>query len=106
KLRHGDELTIGNHRYQVSWDDAAPQPRASLMKRELAAPVPAANPGEDDELLESCDDPVPLAEPVGLKMSVPPRLARPLKPPPAPEPDPLILPDDIPLAPAPESHTR
>src|SRR5262252_9187458 len=75
KLRHGDELTIGNHRYQVSWDDAAPQPHASLLKHELAATGAVADPGEDDEVLESCDDPVPLAEPLALKMPVPPRLA-------------------------------
>ncbi len=106
KLHHGDELTIGNHRYQVTWDDASPQPQANLMKRELAPVVPPT-PAEDDELLESCDDPVPLAEPVGLK-ELPP-LARPLKPPPGPDrdPEPLILPDDIPLAPASESgHLR
>jgi predicted component of type VI protein secretion system len=104
KLRNGDELTIGNHRYQVSWDDAAPQPQASLLRRELA-PAVAADPADDDELLESCDNPVPLAEPVALKMAVPPRLARPLKPPPEPVPEPLVLPDDIPLAPASESHS-
>jgi predicted component of type VI protein secretion system len=103
KLRHGDELTIGNHRYQVAWDDAAPQPKSNLMKRELAPAAPSAGPAEeDDELLEACDDPVPLAEPVGLK--VPPLFAKPLKPPPEPAPEPLILPDDIPLAPAPDSH--
>jgi predicted component of type VI protein secretion system len=99
KLRHGDELTVGNHRYLVSWDDAAPQVQADLMKKELA-PAP---PADDDALLEACDDPIPLAEPVALKLPVPP-LARPLKPPPQPEPEPLILPDDIPLAPTPDSH--
>jgi predicted component of type VI protein secretion system len=104
KLRHGDELTIGNNRYQVSWDDGAPQPEASLMKRELAPAVPPSNPGDDDELLESCDDPVPLAEPAVLKLPVPPPRARPLKPPPAPAGEPVILPDDIPLAPASGSH--
>jgi predicted component of type VI protein secretion system len=102
KLRHGDELTIGNHRYQVSWDDVAPQPKADLMKRELAPAVPAVSPPDDDELLESCDDPVPLSEAAGPK---PPPLARPLKPPPGGEPDPAILPDDISLAPAPESNS-
>jgi hypothetical protein len=64
---------------------------------------PDIKPADDDELLESCDDPVPLAEPVALKLPAPPLLAKPLKPP--PEPEPLILPDDIPLAPAPESHS-
>ncbi len=100
-LRHGDELTIGNHRYQVSWDDAAPHPHADLMKRELAPAVASVSPPDDDEVLESCDDPVPLAEPAGLKL--PPPRAKPLKPP--PEPEPHILPDDIPLAPAPESNS-
>jgi pSer/pThr/pTyr-binding forkhead associated (FHA) protein len=98
KLRHGDELTIGNHRYQVSWDDVAPQPQANLLKKELAPPERSASPVDDDELLEACDDPVPLAEPAAPKL--PPPMAKPLKPPPAPEPEPepLILPDDIPLA--------
>ena len=103
KLRHGDELTIGNHRYQLTWDEADPQPRANLMKRELAPAVQPDSPPDDDEVLESCDDPVPLAEPAGLKL--PPPLAKPLKPPPVVEPEPLILPDDIPLAPAPESNS-
>jgi hypothetical protein len=104
KLRHGDELTIGNHRYQVSWGDGTPHPQADLMRRELAPAVPPPGPADDDELLESCDDPVPLAEPVGLKASLPlPPLARPLKPPPPkPDPEPFILPEDIPLAS--ESH--
>jgi predicted component of type VI protein secretion system len=102
KLHHGDELTIGNHRYQVSWDEAAPQPPADLMRRELAPAVPAASPPDDDEVLESCDDPVPLADSPGLKS---PPLAKPLKPPPVAEPEPPLLPDDIPLAPAPESNS-
>src|ERR1700736_6449933 len=41
KLRHGDELTIGNHRYQVSWDDGDQHPQASLLKKELAPAAPA-----------------------------------------------------------------
>jgi predicted component of type VI protein secretion system len=96
KLRHGDELTIGNHRYQVSWDGSAPHPRAELMRHEPAPANTPDGPADDDEVLESCDDPVPLAEPIGLK-ALPP-LARPAKPPPAPEPEALILPEDIPLA--------
>jgi hypothetical protein len=98
-------LSIGNHRYRVSWDDAAPQPQASLLKRELAPVAQVVNPpDDDDELLESCDDPVALAEPVGQKLALP-RLAKPLKPPPLVAPEPIILPDDISLAPAPESHS-
>ena len=105
KLKHGDELTIGNHRYRVSWDDVGPQPQSSLLHRELApVAAPILNPGDDDVVLESCDDPVPLAEPVGQKALGARCLAKPLKPPPGPPPDAIILPDEIPLAPAPESH--
>src|SRR3954454_3401630 len=49
ELRHGDELTIGNHRSQVSWDGAAPHPQADLMKRELAPVVRPPAPVDDDE---------------------------------------------------------
>ncbi len=101
KLRHGDELTIGNNRYQVSWPDGAPQPQAVLMKRELAPVAPVASLPDDDAVLESCEDPVALAEPNGPQS--PPQLAKPIKAPPAPEP--MILPEEISLAPAPESNS-
>jgi predicted component of type VI protein secretion system len=62
-LKPGDELTIGSYRYQVRWDALAPTSspragRATAVRREgaPAAPLP-------DELLESCEEPVPLAEP-------------------------------------------
>ena len=55
KLKPGDELTIGNHRYQVSMDNA---PHAPPAQRKA---VPAME--LDDELLESCDEPVALPEP-------------------------------------------
>ena len=61
KLQSGDELTIGNHRYQVRWDAVADLP---------SRPVPAAEPSQrvtvaadDDEVLEECDEPVALPEP-------------------------------------------
>src|SRR5450432_1232671 len=38
KLKPGDELTIGNFRYQVTWDEHAAPPRAAAMKKELAQP--------------------------------------------------------------------
>jgi pSer/pThr/pTyr-binding forkhead associated (FHA) protein len=101
KLHHGDELTIGNNRYQVSWPDGAPQPQANLMKRELAPVSPVASLPDDDAVLESCEDPVALSESAPLRQ--PPQLAKPLKPPPA---EPLILPDEIPLAPASGSNSQ
>src|SRR5262245_54006397 len=61
RLRPGDEVTIGNHRYQVSWDDAPAAPPPAVPRRAAAA-VPSV-PLDDDEALEECDEPVPLREP-------------------------------------------
>src|SRR5436309_2680641 len=66
KLKAGDELTIGNHRYQVRWDPL--EGRSSRQTPMAAEPDrmsgTVANPeNEDDELLESCDEPVALDEP-------------------------------------------
>jgi len=67
RLTAGDELTIGNHRYRVSWESEAKTP----PRRAVAAPAPnpAALPKPhlrqtilDDELLENCDEPVPLPD--------------------------------------------
>lgn len=64
RLRSGDEVTIGNHRYQVRWDPL--EARAGRGTPIAAEPEPAgseASPdNEDDELLESCDEPVALKE--------------------------------------------
>src|SRR5689334_11375354 len=60
RLNAGDELTIGNHRYQVAWEAGvlpAPQ-RPPAKANPAAAPMPKA-----EEFLESSDEPVPLAEP-------------------------------------------
>jgi predicted component of type VI protein secretion system len=61
KLKPGDELTIGNHRYRVTWDDAPARP----APRQAAAPLRPAVPmqGNEDDLLEECDEPVPLPDP-------------------------------------------
>src|ERR1700752_2597367 len=59
-LKEGDELTIGNHRYQVQWQAQAPPPRVPAVGREASRVM--RSPEEDDQL-ESCDDPIPLAEP-------------------------------------------
>src|SRR5262245_8488724 len=50
RLAPGDELTIGNHRYRVTWDDVSPVPPAAIRgKVQPALPF-----YDDDELLESC----------------------------------------------------
>jgi len=90
KLAEGDEVLIGANRYRVSWDEpdeAAPQ---------TVQPGEIINPAEDD-LLESSDEPVPLAEPgkswPGLQRMTPP-------PPRAVEKDIPILPEVLELAPS------
>lgn len=105
RLISGDELTIGNARYKVTWDalpvPAAPPPAgtvapavplASARKLTVREPSPVA--GIEDELLESCDEPVPLDEPGPDG----PRGAFPIPPPTAAE-ESFLLPDVLELKP-------
>src|SRR5262249_23112372 len=106
KLKSGDELTVGNFRYQVSWDDkpssaatpgkvAAERPGAAKLatgaqpgivpvapRRGKSADKSPTDPSED-ALLESCDEPVPLGKPAQ-------------KPAP-PKPESSIFPDNVDL---------
>src|SRR5689334_23284324 len=116
RLKAGDELTIGNSRFQVRWDSLAlaPGPRPATV-REPARPAAAAP--LPDDMLEHCDDPVPLDDvpdsPVplarGRKPGVPPT---PKGPAPSPdirhaEPEERpILPDELELAPASDIFTN
>jgi pSer/pThr/pTyr-binding forkhead associated (FHA) protein len=63
-LKAGDELSIGNLRYQVSWDGAlAGSARSNeRRKQDKGEPRRPAKPAADDDLLESCDEPVPLVD--------------------------------------------
>ncbi len=73
-LKEGDELTIGNHRYQVQWHAAPPPPpppRGPAIGREASRILRSP---EEDDRLESCDDPVPLTEPPRLPPAVPENL--------------------------------
>jgi predicted component of type VI protein secretion system len=56
RLGHGDELTLGSHRYRVSWDSRIVRGRETHRPEELSP---------EDEMLESCDEPVALEEPGG-----------------------------------------
>ncbi|MBY0524468.1 MAG: FHA domain-containing protein [Gemmataceae bacterium] len=67
KLNAGDELTIGSHRYRISWDvldgpgsgvRAIPAPEFAPARNGTAAEP------EEDDMLEECDEPVPLPDPV------------------------------------------
>src|SRR5579871_3991026 len=76
RLKVGDELTVGNFRYQLAWDDkpaSAPIPKPVSPARvdRPAKPASPARPKNipiaaipadagDDALLESCDEPIPL----------------------------------------------
>jgi predicted component of type VI protein secretion system len=71
RLTEGDELTLGNNRYQVRWDGVhREQPsRARLTKETGRAPAESMS----DDLLESSDEPIPLDE-SGLPRMMPRRL--------------------------------
>ena len=105
RLRPGDELTIGSHRYRISWDSIAPpSPPRPPGKDTLRTPGTAEM---DDDQLESFDEPVPLAEPFALPA---PGSARPAKAPPAAPTekaeDPCLLPDKLELASASDLFPR
>jgi predicted component of type VI protein secretion system len=104
RLAPGDELTIGNSRYKVMWDAplapaAQPAPAPLAKKQTVRAPSPVV--GVEDELLESCDEPVPLDEPGQVPAGGP--VVAPLQPdalPLAPiAEEPLLLPDEFELLP-------
>jgi predicted component of type VI protein secretion system len=65
RLNENDELMIGGYRYRVSWQvPAAAPPRAGSERRAKAELQPPASPlvAGDDDRLEACDEPVPLAD--------------------------------------------
>jgi len=81
KLASGDEVTIGNFRYQVCWDtiDApVPTPRDPVLHGIKAPPPPPAQATLDDSYLEDADEPVPLEGLPSDKV----RAASPVTPPP------------------------
>jgi pSer/pThr/pTyr-binding forkhead associated (FHA) protein len=85
RLRPGDEVTIGNHRYQVAWDDAPLVPPPAVPRR------PAAPLGDD--ALEECDEPVALPEPAR------PGRTRPVPPPEEDDDDSVLIPEKLELLP-------
>lgn len=119
QLNAGDELTIGNYRYKVVWDavpaEAAPlssSPPSKSAKNGGAArkaTVRRPSPVEDieDEMLESCDDPVALDEPEAEEASdaSPAPSPAPVSPPPIKE-KPLYLPDELGRSPNSEHYRK
>ena len=104
-LHEGDELTIGNHRYTVQWDGVAR--KSGLGKAIVKEPgkIPPA-PRPIDELLEACEEPIPLSEGGNAAVAAPKRPA-PRAPaaehPTANVPPSRVVPDDLKLAPASDS---
>lgn len=96
RLKPGDEVTIGNLRYQVSWEShpdlEIPKNLKKPAEPEKASPA-ASRADQDDDFLESRDEPVALPDPDGDE---PPPTGR--------EPFPSILPQDIPLADSKHPH--
>jgi predicted component of type VI protein secretion system len=112
KLSAGDEVTIGNNRYQVSWDSmvAAPPHKQPPRNREDKPSRPRVL---ADELLEECDEPVPLVEPDDEAEEEPLVPRTPPSPILPPSPPPLaakevshILPEDLELAPRSDAGPR
>ena len=61
RLKPGDELTIGHFRYHIHWFAYAGIPMNAPALAALDAPRMSLQKEEDP--LESCDEPIPLAEP-------------------------------------------
>lgn len=117
KLRHGDELTVGNFRYQVCWDGVpAPAPASRPQMPAVPAPLKAAGkpvakpPIEDEDDLENAEEPVALDETDSKADDLPAAPAPGARPPakgaaPPPPPakgrpaGPFVLPENLTLAP-------
>lgn len=61
KLKAGDELTVGNHRYKVTWEEQVVRP--AVRGKGPVSPPPSSR--DEDDLLEDCDEPVALPDPGG-----------------------------------------
>jgi len=106
-LKPGDELTIGNSRYQVQWNAKAGDPLLSMNPKPAEQAKKLAGRREEDARIESSEEPVPLSESVALPgmglAGVPVATKPPVS---APETGynevvspPLIVPDELKLAP-------
>lgn len=116
QLNTGDELTIGNYRYKVTWEEvpvacvpqspahalsppkkkAKPEERSPDGKMRKATPVEEA----ENQMLESCDEPVALddLEAEDAPLALPPQPHSPKSLPP-PMDKALYLPDELGLLP-------
>lgn len=101
RLHDGDELTIGNNRYRLSWgvvSDAPPPAPDTPAERKPAAHASSPLRVNEDELLEASDEPVPLDEPGVPPPEPSPRRIESPQSPVAPEKS-FVLPDNLELMP-------
>jgi len=80
RLKAGDELTIGNFKYQICWDllgGAVPAPRSSVVVPRLP---PAAPKKQVHDVLEDAEEPVELDEDVAVSriLTAKPAVPRPI----------------------------
>src|SRR5215831_10779730 len=61
-LKPGDELTIANYRYEVQWDALGVPPPSRPGRKTDVHREPEPGAAYDDAALESCEEPVPLAD--------------------------------------------
>lgn len=101
-LKSGDELTVGNNRYQVQWGDIVPRARPVEEKQPPQMPPKKPAPVQDakDEDLENCDEPIPLAEPIPPAKEFHTQPVRDLPP---ESSRPPVIPDQLELAPSSDS---
>jgi pSer/pThr/pTyr-binding forkhead associated (FHA) protein len=101
-LKQGDELTIGNYRYEVRWNGQAAEeagPAAKEVKPALPRPF-------KDNPFESWDQPMPLQETPGVAVPLAPGVGPPPETKKTPQPMPgangpsLHLPENLELAPS------
>jgi predicted component of type VI protein secretion system len=113
KLHHGDELTIGSHRYRISWDDNDRAVGSRGIPASEVMPTGTVAEPEEDDILEECDEPIPLPEP-GAQRKPPGKTAvgqekdaRRARPPAHKSGKSGVLPDNLDLAPSAEiQHTE
>jgi predicted component of type VI protein secretion system len=70
RLNDNDELMIAGLRYRVSWDSppsSLPQPEREVRLRAEPLPPLQGIPSDNDDVLEACNEPVPLIDPQEIR---------------------------------------
>jgi pSer/pThr/pTyr-binding forkhead associated (FHA) protein len=106
RLKEGDELTIGGHRYRVASEttpEPSPKERQESAKKASLQPKPEPSAYDHDDILESCDEPIALAEPFSPERSPSPKPELPRR---SERPSARIIPEKLNLAPVSDADLR